>query len=196
MPKPATLAATAHHEAGHAVAALLASHVGLPPRDVGTVTVIRDGDALGMSTPEPLGYNFWPDPGDLEGKAVIEASIVSTLAGPLAEAHHDGRTMTLWAVRFFFGSPGHDGAQVEALARPLTTCKAELNAYLAYLWQRTRALSRVPNFWPSVDAVATALEDAGTLSGAQVRALIVKREDAAALRYRENLQRYRYPPTP
>lgn len=61
-------------------------------------------------TPRVLGYQFWPNVGDLEGRAIIESGVVLLLAGPLAEARQRGYTLTLRELRFYAVSPDGDGA--------------------------------------------------------------------------------------
>jgi hypothetical protein len=172
MARPSTLEVTAHHEAGHAVAVLLARAVGLPSRDVMEVTVEPSDAWLGIMMPVPLGHKMWPDVGDLEGRAILEASVVSTLAGPVAEARRIGRKPSLGQLRLRFLPPESDGMLAESLVRPLTHGNAEMNAYLRYLWQRTLLLSRFPTFWPCVDAVAAELLASRTMDGQRVQAIV------------------------
>ena len=53
--------------------------------------------------------------------------------------------------------------------------EGEASAYLGWLEQRTRNLIRSPGFWPSVEAVAHALEQKGQLSGQRAREMIKNR---------------------
>ena len=200
MTTPAPSASTtAAHEAGHAAATLLSIHVGLPLRSISTVTIIRDGNALGLTTPEPLGWKPELDIGDLESRAPAETLIVMGFAGPMAEARHVGTTATLWGVR----NGTHDGAFIDYMVRKLTHGRAERNSYVGYLWQRTISLTRVPAFWPSVDALAAELEISGKMSGTVALAIVREVERSLDrddwLRHGNRLSRWRdggIPPAP
>lgn len=172
MTDPLAPVVTAHHEAGHAVASILAEHASLPPRDIERVTIERDGDELGRSTPKALGQDFWPSVGNSMSRAVAEAAIVVCFAGPVAEARQQGYKLSLWWLRYHSVSPDGDWASAERLVRHLTHGKAEMNAYLGYLWQRTLSLTRFPDFWPCVDAVASELVEEITLDGDRVSEIV------------------------
>jgi hypothetical protein len=74
---------------------------------------------------------------------------------------------------------GGDYEQATDLVLKVSGSEEEASAYLGWLEQRTRNLIRRFDFWPSVEAVAHALEQKGELSGRRAQEII---QDAQATR--------------
>jgi hypothetical protein len=111
---------TAHHEAGHAVAAV-AFGIGFD-----RVSVVDDRDALGRIVLDQKWPHLRPgfNPHDPEDRRIAEGWILLALAGEFADAYHGGRN----AGR----SPGAnwDFRVAEALAERLFAHPGERDAFL------------------------------------------------------------------
>jgi hypothetical protein len=150
-----TLEATAYHEAGHAVVSF---GVG---RGVRRVTIIPDGDSLGHITNHGLPA-FHPDyKTDGATRRRVEQCVMISLAGAIAEARFKGHRRRL--------GDGADLAQVFDLASYMVGETEELNAYVRWLWLRTRNLLEV--HWPVVEHFAAELLARRHLTGREARAV-------------------------
>lgn len=154
--------ATAHHEAGHAVAAW---HLGIAVRMV-MVTGDRSLGYLGRMVHAPISTQLAEA---LEAGAVspaqrqrVEGLVMMMLAGELAERRHRGRANHLGA--------SEDRAHARSLLTLITADPDEESAYLSWLFIRARNL--VEAHWPQITAVAAALLEQGTLTGRELRALL------------------------
>lgn len=172
--------ASAHHEAGHAVA----SH--LLGRSFIKVSLERQADGtLGWIGHRPPGEWFDPE-GQIDGRLRrrIEDEIMILLAGPLCEDRYrselgeDGG-----APRAELGDlvvvHGSDVDQALTLAGLASASSGEAWAYLEWLRQRTLSLMRTPGFWPAVEALADEILEHATLDYRRARQVIDRAAGAA-----------------
>jgi ATP-dependent Zn protease len=149
-------AATAHHEAGHAVAALTYR------RSLTRVSIEADGHSLGRVDHRPQRVVV-PVRGEVSAsvRRAVNADIVVAWAGPLAEERVVGSYDHVTAE--------HDLDRMFDQAMVVTLDHAqEALAYVEWLRWRTVRLLREPGIWPQVEAVAAALLEERTLSGPAV----------------------------
>ncbi len=153
---------TAHHEAGHAVAAV-AFGIGFK-----IVSVVNDGDTLGRI----VLYQKWPhlrnwfDPHDPEDRRTAERWILLALAGEFADAYHSGRiagssSEAMWDFRV-----------AEALAERLFPHPDERRAFLKEMRCRTHRFISEPLRWRQISAVATRLGQVRELDRQQVEQIM------------------------
>lgn len=157
---PTARDATAHHEAGHAVAAYFAD---IPFQHV---TIKADADAA--------GHVMFLRPA--RGIAGMHKRGIVALAGEAAQRRFNPRS-----VRRLHGTG--DRAQVVAFALDRTS-SAEQAELLAQLWG-IQARELVQFRWPSIQRVASALLARQVLDGEQVRQLIFSVVDDAGVRLRK-----------
>jgi len=150
------LLATAYHEAGHAVAA---RHEG---RATKRVTIVPEGDTLGVCSFYPLREteSFAWD-ASTRNRIRIERLIISALGGCAAEARFVGRHNLI-------------GAHADwHFAADLSTSQAasdeEADAYLNWLWERTRTIFRLDAWWDLTTGLAEALVEHRTMSATEVK---------------------------
>jgi hypothetical protein len=152
--------ATAHHEAGHAVAAVTFR------RSLREVSIEPDGHSLGRVEQRPRPVHQ-PEHGEVPAwvRRTVNADIVVAWAGPLAEERLVGSYDHVHAEhdldRMF------DHAMVVTLGHT-----QEALAYVEWLRWRTVRLLHEPGFWPQVEAVAAALLEHRTLTGAAVDRIV------------------------
>jgi hypothetical protein len=159
--KRRALAATAYHEAGHAVVAV-EMH-----RPLRRVTVVPDGarKTLGCCEQAPWPRWFRRQPRrerDNRTRDFIEAQALIDFAGGIAEARFKGSRRRLGACR--------DRNNALTLLERLSGSRKECEAYAAWLYARTENLLAQGYVWRMVEAVAAELLRKGTLSGRQLRA--------------------------
>jgi hypothetical protein len=147
--------ATAYHEAGHAVAAL---QLGL---SVKAVTIEPAEDHLGLTTFKKLrgltDASIYAMPPRVRYR--FEAAAVTALAGDIAE-------------RLVLKRPSGGGSDrniVYGYVLSVVGSEEQASAYINWLSVWSKGIVTV--FRPSVEAVANALVDRVTLTGAEVRRL-------------------------
>jgi ATP-dependent Zn protease len=146
------LRATAYHEAGHAVVALLWEHPTM-------ATIVPSGDALGSTRHRSWGARFRPDLAMTPGRAArLQARITTLLAGDIAERRATGSRSD--------GGAFDRQAAVD-LAAYLNGSDRQIELYLA--WRAECARQAVETYWPQIDRLAEALLDHKTLRGDDLR---------------------------
>jgi hypothetical protein len=154
------LTATAHHEAGHGVAAW---RLGVRTR---RITILPDGEVAGMHEFE--GYLRRARPG-MEVTPSIRVKLENTalilLAGPLAERRYLKRGYRRYGA-------GNDYEKMITCLTCLTGESDELQAYADLMWIRARNFVRSDSNWWLIRQVATELMRRRTLSGPQLRDVI------------------------
>lgn len=143
--KAKRLNATAHHEAGHAVARWW---LGLSFREASIIPDQEEGTLGHVLTG---GFPGWFNPELDKGQRVrlrVENEIVSLFAGQIAEAKFLGRRP-----RFGYGA---DNQQAVSLSSYFFGGKT-LEAFLHFLWLSSETL--VQTRWLEIEAVAVALVD-------------------------------------
>jgi ATP-dependent Zn protease len=162
------LAATAYHEAGHAV-------VGLRLRvRIKTATIVPGGDRLGEVTHGKETYlydnlRYRADSVRTRGRG--EAEIIFCLSGLAAERRFRPRASSKGALG--------DHEHAADLALLLNSDEVETtNAHIKYLSLRTDKL--VADNWPQVEAVAQALLERRTLKVAEIAAIVREKDHALA----------------
>lgn len=153
------LEGTAYHEAGHAVAAYLRN------RRFTSVSIVAERETLGQCV-------FGNKPGVIELDAEsyrrtrdrIETLIIVALAGVLAECVLTGRHNWRGA-----HADLHDASDY---ASYVTGDEQELNAYLRWLWERTRNLLSARPHWAAVKALAAELLTSRRIGERRARQLI------------------------
>lgn len=149
------LQGTAHHEAGHAVAQSVLTHVAKLRR----VTIVPDARNLGIAQSH-LRPSFRPGV-EADLREIVD-EIVVLLSGAAAE-------------RRFAGRANHVGAQSDyhkAVALACCVAGGEEEAQAIIRWLLARAARFVEHRWSAIEAVAQALLERKVLSGAEVRAVI------------------------
>lgn len=148
--------ATAYHEAGHVVAARSQGRVAKG------VTIVPDEDTLGSCSFYGLreaGSFAWD--ASARNRIRLERLIISALGGCAAEARFLGRHNWIGA---------HNDWR---FAANLSTYQAgsdeEADAYLNWLWERTRNIFRLDHWWDMTTALAEALVEHRTLSATEVK---------------------------
>jgi ATP-dependent Zn protease len=153
------LAATAYHEAGHAVMML---HLGVRFR---TVTIVPEEDSLGHVLKHKV-RNFRPDI-EMNARTLfsIDQQIMCSLAGPAAEARFAGRYNRRGA------KWDHDNAAklVDYLAGEGA---GEYALYLRLYKLRAKNMVNSLHFWKQVQSVAQSLLNRQTMTGEEVRELL------------------------
>jgi hypothetical protein len=151
--------ATAHHEAGHAVAAFYFDH------SINYVTIKPGKDFAGRCIRPPgYGRNFEPESGAISARQYVTMldNIVISFAGHEAEAAHSGR-------QNWVGSRS-DREKAADLALYISGGPEDASALLR--WRRITARGLVETRWTEITAVAAALLDRETLTGGEVREAI------------------------
>jgi hypothetical protein len=148
------LEGTAYHEAGHAVASF---ELG---RGVRRVSIVRDGDQYGHVLNHQLP-RFHPDyNSDGRTRARVEQRVMILYAGGIAEAKHKGHRRRL--------GDGADQQRAMNLASYIAGETEELEAYLRWLWLRTRNL--IDLRWAAVGHFAAELLARRHMNGREARA--------------------------
>ena len=145
---------TAIHEAAHAVAAIA---LGRPFR---SVTIVPKDGMLGYCSLSRWPKNFRPDINDdLRTRERLESTIISTLAGEIAERHCFGTTT--------FVDAEADRHLAVDLACYCVGSNEELEAYLEWLRIRTEGLVRRSKL--EIEALAEALLRDKTIQAKRAR---------------------------
>jgi hypothetical protein len=150
------LKATAHHEAGHAVAAW---YLGLLKSKSNSIRLTIKADDAAGSLGHFVGDRIpkWYSPDSKMTDRIrlrAERHIVVSLAGQLAEARFLGEQPE-------FGSDG-DNKNAAMFASHLFTSDEVIDAYLRFCWCRAKELVEVR--WQAIEIVASRLLERETLS--------------------------------
>jgi len=164
---------TAHHEAGHAVAAV-ALGIGL-----NRVSAIGDRDTLGRIALAQAWPHLQPrfNPHDLEDRRIAEGWILLAFAGQFADAYRSGRNPD----RNSHGAKW-DFRRAEDLAKRLYAHPGERNAFLERMQGRTQLFVAEPLRWRQISAVATRLVQLHELDERQVAQIMDEIAAAGDLR--------------
>ena len=152
---------TAHHEAGHAVAAWWFGQ--LKKRDY--VTIVADGAAgsRGHFRNPPRFISEVERESGMNGRTTLQAEkfIMGCLAGNAASCRYKNRKR-----RYLVGGRSDREQAVEVLSH-LVESNEELRLYFRLL--QVRAENLIDRFWPEVEAVAERLLLEKRLNGEQIR---------------------------
>jgi hypothetical protein len=182
----------AHHEAGHAVAIVLAFRTAAwlpyPPPSVRVRSVEITEDTPGQWGGNCVGTNIYSTRWPIECIAepyrdLMEAQIVIHLAGGIAEAVHRGERRRQEVLAFAASNCSIDGDLKQARAvladlRRLTGCRYDEQRFAE------RALALLLAHWRAVEALAAALVEDHRIEGDQVEAIV----DRACMTQAEILQ--------
>lgn len=149
------LKATAYHEAGHAVMLLMLG------RSVTRATIRPEGDFLGQVRRRPPKVDREWHGVDWATRRWAETTIMFALAGPEAEERLTGRRDDAGAAQ--------DDETVVEIAEGIEGGDETKDAYLTWLRLKVRDYVNSQLFWSQVEAVADALLERETLTGAEVR---------------------------
>lgn len=151
------------HEAGHAVMAYLCG------RRLGAISAIPHGEILGEL--EYRGFTSFPARSldDARARRKLETEIMIAMAGLAAEYVHPGPV----------DRPGAVADLQRALNIALATSAdpEEATAFINWLFVRARNRLRVPACARAIKALAAVLVRRGSLTGAEVRALLQRSLD-------------------
>ena len=150
-------AAIAHHEAGHAVAAVTFR------RSIVRVSIEPDQHGRGRLDQRPQRFDV-PAHGEVPAwtRRAVNADIVVAWAGPLSEERVAGS--------YDHETAEHDLDRMFDAAMVVTAGFAqEALAYVEWLRWRTVRFLQEPALWSQVEAVATALVERRSLAAADVR---------------------------
>jgi hypothetical protein len=152
---------TAHHEAGHAVAAWWLGQ--LKKRDLVTIMPDRRTGSLGHLRNPPRFISEMETSGGNSGRAILQAEkfVVGCLAGNAASCRH--RKMKK---RRYLAGGRSDREQAIAILSHIAGGE-ELTTYFHLL--QLRAENLVARFWPEVESVAKRLLSEKTLTSEQIR---------------------------
>lgn len=167
--------ATAIHEAGHAVISIRER------RRFRHVTIAESDHFLGQVLGMPVGDWLQPDlTVDARTRRWIEQQIAILLAGGIAEARHRGLddTSTLDGCEF-------DNGNVASWAMYATASIEETNAYIAWLYERTKNRVFLDDTWSAIEHLADRLLEVGTLSYPAARAVVAESDAALMNEVRE-----------
>jgi hypothetical protein len=101
-------------------------------------------------------------------QANMEIEVIHSLAGPLADAHHNHRALFL----IYFTTGRSDYEQANQLLDEFTRTREERTEYFDRLEKKTKIILRDPNVWKAVEAVATALQKIHILEWEEVVEII------------------------
>ena len=153
------LTPTAHHEAGHAVMAIVLR------RRWREVSIEPDEGSYGKTHMAKLGERFQPDiEVDAKAQHTIEREAMIFLAGPEAETLRTGRRNNVGAL--------HDRQCVLSLLEYVVGYEKELAVYPE--WVRCRTLNQLPEpmLWSRVELLAERLLERRRLTSVEARALV------------------------
>lgn len=164
---------TAYHEAGHAVIAYTAHR---PIKEVSIVPV--NGESLGHCASKPLtdksiqegapGFMWFDTAEENAIRRKAERDAMCSLAGRIAEEEFVGQTTT--RTKIGGSCDAHD-------VYGILECLAwgdELDAYVGWLWERTKAMLFWQPHWFAVERLAALLVERRRISGRLARATIRK----------------------
>lgn len=151
---------TAYHEAGHAVVAYCLrrrfAEVSIIPADDTRGHVGRPGNAI-------EGLDPYMDAESARTRNRIEAEIMVYFAGGVAEWIFSGRHGK---------GTGRDDDAVITFAEHVVSSHDELEAYISWLWIKTRNLLSEDYCWAAVQALAKALLEQKEIGHRQARKII------------------------
>lgn len=178
---PELLAAIAYHEAGHAVAYVLAyRNVHLPPLNpppsVKHVSIVRQEDGkfgglcFGSNVYRPeyaANLPQWP------WQHAMEWQIMMNMAGGVAEAIHRGERRqrhVMWFALFDCGTESdlENAEKVLADLRELTGSRYDLQRFVV------QTLKLLLEHWPAVDALALRLIEARRVEGDELLRIVTE----------------------
>lgn len=160
-PKVPKIEQTAFHEAGHAVLAFELR------RRIVSVTVRPGTDSAGHMVNSGFSEQFQPDiRADRVARATIEREVMIFYAGCAAQSARVGRNVTA-------GSSG-DLLKAARLLSYLCRSPEEESAYGKWLWVRAKDSVTMPTTWTCIARLADELMRRGTMSGREVRELLVR----------------------
>lgn len=150
---------TAYHEAGHALVAYVER------RRLRHVSIIPDEDTQGHCLSGKPPGDFHPDYDDgPRTRAWLERAIAVSLGGAAAEEHLTGRHPKSGA--------DEDWRRAIDSASYVTGSIEETEAYLNWLWIRTKALLKQPWYWAAVKALAAELLERRRIGERRARRII------------------------
>jgi hypothetical protein len=161
-PRPSVQESTAHHEAGHAIAAL---HLRRPFHHASIVPDEERGTLGHACCPNRIKPNAWRSELSTRRRSILEQDIMVRLAGGIVEERFTGRN----------NPDGCVDDESDAFASALVITDGddeEARALIAWLRIRTaNALFRNPILWSVIQAVAAELLVRQTMTAAEVRAV-------------------------
>lgn len=165
MKQTKAIESIAYHEAGHAVAA----HA----HKVRTkaVTIVPADGSLGRLENQPyfkdinIEYDNSP-----RARRRVENMVIVCLAGPVAQRRFNPRGS--WRV-----NAGGDWYQVENLLSHLVGSAEQVAEYWERMEIRTRDFVQDPDWWFLIERVAGRLLERQTLTGVEVRKLMISQRD-------------------
>jgi len=162
----ARLRATAYHEAGHAVVALMGGD-----RVPKQATIVPAGDVLGSVSYAKWSSGLRPDcyltPGRMQ---LVQARIDTLLAGVIAERRGTGRRHN-WTG----GTSDIDSAT--DLAAYLNGSDRQTELFLR--WRRLCVRDKVELHWPEIERLAVTLLARGTLTSDEIRQIVIQQRSKA-----------------
>jgi hypothetical protein len=167
----------AHHEAGHAVVAhalkLRVTKIRIGVEEIERDGVMRTAGGSVTLSGDHLRAGVGGDAAAIVARAVAQANLISTLAGPAAQRKYAPRSRVPYAARF-------DDDDADDLAVLLARCPAGETALRRFAYREAAAL--VAAEWPAVEALAAELMTRDEISGEEMIEIIRPIQEARAAR--------------
>lgn len=161
---------TAYHEAGHAVAAFAFG------KTVHSVTIVSNDETLGLTRYSRI-IPIPEFPEGVRDRLRVEREIMCGLAGDIAEAYFFNESLDVRK-----HGAHMDYEQALDVAATLIPSHPERQAFVNWLFERTKSIICGKVYWPAVCRIAEALLTEKTISGRKARQIALEATGVKFLR--------------